>query len=276
MTLDSGTRVLVRVDAGTVLGSSGETALIALWDTGRVDAIVLGRSATGDADPSAVAAFLGARHPRLDLVIEAGFDHDFPYNLARRVASLQALGGRAPALLLHPAGAGGDRDGVDALHRLWQSWPRTSILGDRETRTFVDVEQLRRVDQAGRHRVAGPLQTPVDQDDLPVVLQHFDPAAPDESADADVLVTDAAGAARAEAADRRPVFIETAASAVRLVVESGADGVIVDDEPDAVRRALDPLPRRGGGGLRGRWGLGRPRVTLDDGVRPFAPSRGHA
>ncbi|MFT4306443.1 MAG: hypothetical protein QM604_06095, partial [Microbacterium sp.] len=243
----AGARVLVRVDAATALSASGAAALRALGDAGGVDAIVLG-SATGDADPSTVAAFLGSRHPRLGFVIEAGFAHDFPYNLARRVASLQALAGRAPGLLLRPGGAG-DRDGVDALHLLWQSWPRTSIVGDHETRTFVDVRQLRRVDQSGRHRVAGPLQTPVDQDDLPVVLQRFDPAAPDESADADVLVTDAAGTARARAAaDGRPVFVDAGAADARRAVEEGAAGVIVDDEPDAVRLALGRAAQAGDGG----------------------------
>ncbi len=270
--------VLVRVDAAAALDPTRAPVVQALWDTGRVDALVLGRRDAADTDPSTVAADLGARHPQLDLVIEADLAHDFPYNLARRVASLQALHGRAPGVLL----TRGDRDGVAALHRLWQSWPRASILGDRASRTFVDIAQLRRVDQGGRHPVAGPLQTPVDQGDLPLVLQPFDPERAEESAYADVLVV--GPGTLGIVPDGRPVLLQTDAAGLRAAACGQLDGhvagILADDDLDALLGALTelaPAAHRSAGprGLRRRFGGGAPRVRLQ-GTRPFQPAVGKA
>jgi hypothetical protein len=258
----------VRVDAADLLSAAGRDGVARLRATGRVDAIVLGRPTEGAADPSTVAAFVDALQPGTDFVVEADVARDFPYNLARRIASLQALDGRAPGVLLPTA----DADAVAALHLLWQSWPRTSVLGDRLSRRFVDVEGLQRVDVAGRHPVAGPLQIPVDQADLPVVLQRFDATRPEESTLADVLVSDADDAGSAEsAAHGRPVFVTTDAAALPAILDSGPDGVLVIGDLTTIAAALHEAAPAPHGTLRARWGLPGPRRILH-GTPAFRPA----
>ncbi|MDQ1130550.1 hypothetical protein [Microbacterium sp. SORGH_AS_0888] len=245
------TALLIRVPAADVLTDGGRERLRALAGSGRVDAVVLAHA--DDTDPSTASAYLGARHPDLDVVIEASFGHDFVYNLARRVASLHALSDRACGVLL-PAG---DTDAVVSLHLLWQSWPRDSILGDRETGRFVDASRIRRVDRGGAHAVAGPLQIPVDQNDPPVVLQRFDPARPDGARAADAVVVPPGVPAPKGAV----TILESDAAGLPAALAVRPAGVLVDVPPDL--DVLAAVPARSAGGLRRRLGLGAPPVSLD-------------
>jgi hypothetical protein len=95
-------------------------------------------------------------------------DTDLPYNLARQVLSADQLSGGRGGVLLTGRNAGTDpQTYAETLVRLWHSWPRESVVADRDTGILVEADQIRRVDHAG---VAGPLSVPSSSQGSPVLL----------------------------------------------------------------------------------------------------------
>lgn len=142
-------------------------------------------------DPTIAATVLSQREPSLQIVVAASAHRDHPYNLARRVASVDHVsGGRAGVLLgvrdqLAPgdsawggagltAGAPLDAataaDAAAALAALWQSWPVDSIVADVERGVFVQAEQIRHVDHRGAFDIDGPLNVPTTPQGAPVLF----------------------------------------------------------------------------------------------------------
>jgi alkanesulfonate monooxygenase SsuD/methylene tetrahydromethanopterin reductase-like flavin-dependent oxidoreductase (luciferase family) len=143
-------------------------------------------------DPSVMASYLGSRFPSANFVVEAATTHNAPYNLARRVLSLdRATGGRAGLAL-----RSGDGDEVSAattpnpgafdqaerwaeyaeiLTRLWESFPAAALVGDQEEGIFVEDSLIASIDHEGQfYRVAGPLDGPSSQQGRPVLLADAD------------------------------------------------------------------------------------------------------
>ncbi len=161
----------------------------------RVDAVIVG--APGDladplrpgADATVLVSALARLFPSARFLATASFARDFPYNLARRIGSLSALAGPriGVALVATDTALPTTRDavpeelradGAEALEELWQSWPRTSIVGDRARKLFVDTREIRLVAHDDLWQVRGPLQVPVDATALPpIVLWDDDTAA---------------------------------------------------------------------------------------------------
>lgn len=139
-------------------------------------------------DPSVVAAHLAGKYADIGWVIDAPTTHNAPYNLARRVLSLdRATGGRAGIVLL--AGVGdevsdaavpdpGATDPADRwieyahiLTQLWESFPSAALLGDQENALVADDGLIRPIDFDGRfYRVAGPLDGPSSVQGRPIVI----------------------------------------------------------------------------------------------------------
>lgn len=248
-----------------------------------VDALVIQQDSgagadVAGADPSVLAAAITARVPEARLVIEASFARDFPYNLARRVASVAALSGLGSGVLLRAAESVLPRDeaaspgeladdGAVALRKLWQSWPLDSVIADRARRRFVDASGIRRAAHAGAFSVAGPLQIPVDQDEQPVVLRRFRADDVPSAASADALVT-AADAVEAAAATGLPVLIETDGPGLAAALRTGGDeviGVYVNDERVVGGELGAELASFGtvtSGSLRSRLGLSAPAECI--------------
>jgi alkanesulfonate monooxygenase SsuD/methylene tetrahydromethanopterin reductase-like flavin-dependent oxidoreductase (luciferase family) len=143
-------------------------------------------------DPSIVASYLAGRFAWASFVIEAATTYNAPYNLARRVLSLdRATAGRA-GVALKPGG--GDevsaatapiRTAADAagrwseyagiLVRLWESFPADALLGDQDAGIFADDERIVAVGHEGRfYRVAGPLDGPSSPQSRPVIVADAD------------------------------------------------------------------------------------------------------
>lgn len=60
---------------------------------------------------------------------------------------------------------------IEAVEALWESWPRSSIVADRQGR-YANPEEIRSVDHAGPHfSVAGPLNVPEPPQGHPVLFQ---------------------------------------------------------------------------------------------------------
>lgn len=180
-----------------------------------VDGVTHGRTL----DPTVVGSYLAGLHGGVGYVAEIPTTHNAPYNLARRVLSLdRATGGRAGVALL--AGGGDEVSEATApdpgtadparrwteyahvLTRLWESFPRAALIGDQQAGIVVDDARIEPIDHEGAfYRVAGPLDGPSSVQGRPAVvadLGALDVAAVAESAD--VVVVDRERVAGADAA----------------------------------------------------------------------------
>lgn len=142
-------------------------------------------------DPSVAALALGLAEPGIGVIIETVAGDDEPYNLARRILSIDHLtSGRAGVLLTvdrdDTAGRAAAVDEARLLRELWNSWPLDAIVGDPEAGVFADTDRIRRVDHRGAFDVTGPLGTPSSPQGEPVLLWGGDDA-PD---DADLALTE--------------------------------------------------------------------------------------
>ncbi len=106
-----------------------------------------------------------------------------PYNLARRIASLEQLsGGRTAWVLDDGATEDGfvesesERDRIRVVQQLLRSWPLESIAADASAEHFSQVERIRRINAEGAFPTAGPLNVPSSPQQLPVTVssRRFD------------------------------------------------------------------------------------------------------
>ncbi|MFC6012179.1 LLM class flavin-dependent oxidoreductase [Nocardia lasii] len=177
-----------------------------LLDAAGIGYVVLGADrATGTAESlsPALAGTLFARHSHgLGIVAAASPQRDHPYNIARRLGSLDHLThGRAGWLALRedrattlgqghgswtdrPVDAAGVADAVTAVRALWRTWPI-------ETLTRADDSVVRYADHTGEYPTTGPLNVPTTPQGEPVVWWRYergdDPA---RVAVADVVLVD--------------------------------------------------------------------------------------
>ncbi|TQC45092.1 LLM class flavin-dependent oxidoreductase [Rhodococcus sp. WS4] len=186
-------------------------------DESGIDFLVLGGDRPDEKEPdrttldATVAATVLARQTTsVGLVVAAAAVRDHPFNLARRLGSLDHgsrgrvgwLVGRAD----HTTGPWTNADPVDAavdavsvVRKLWESWPGDSIVDDAERGVFAESERIVYIDHAGTYSVSGPLNVP-------------------------------------EPSQRKPpVFWRPANEAELVAARRTADAVILADE-DAVRR----------------------------------------
>ncbi|WP_432843373.1 hypothetical protein [Dactylosporangium sp. CA-092794] len=170
-------------------------------------------------DPTVVAGYLGGAVPGLGLVAEIPTTHHAPYNTARRVLSLDRAGGGRTGIALR-AGGGDEVSDVTAadpqatgparrwqeyarvLTGLWESFPRSALLGDQAAGIVADDALIAPIGHEGAcYRVAGPLDGPSSVQGRPVLvadLGALDAAAVAESADVVVAGRDRAEGAHAE------------------------------------------------------------------------------
>jgi alkanesulfonate monooxygenase SsuD/methylene tetrahydromethanopterin reductase-like flavin-dependent oxidoreductase (luciferase family) len=158
-------------DAGAIAAVAEEVAVTAIR---LVDGVTAGHTL----DPTVVSAYLAGIHDGLGYVADVATTHNAPYNVARRVLSLdRATGGRVGVAL-----RAGDGDEVSeatvpdptatdpaqrwveyarVLTRLWESFPREALIGDQETGVVVEDALIEPISHDGAfYRVAGPLDGP--------------------------------------------------------------------------------------------------------------------
>lgn len=241
-----------------------------------------GEPASGAASLDAsLVATVAARHTAdLGLVVAAAAHRDHPYNLARRLLSVDhAAHGRVGWFALdadHRIGLNAAEDAwtgaaldpahtteaINAVRILWRTWPYASLVGDRAAGVFADITQIRRADTDGTYRITGPLNVPGSvQGDLPV-WRHPGPAA----RTADLLVVEDGDPVPPAAVVRLRSVDDAALD--RVARTPGAVGVLLRVPPAALPAVLDelvPSARRRGaiaapgtGTLRRRLGLPAP------------------
>lgn len=141
-------------------------------------------------DPTTAALTLGRALPEHGFLVAVAPTREHPYNVARRVLSLDhVLDGRvgivvgardhgAPAPGAPSAGAPHDpAEFARVLRGLWRTWPLDSIVGDRTSGVFAHTDRIRPLDHDGGpdgYRVRGPLTTPSSRQGEPVLAVWHD------------------------------------------------------------------------------------------------------
>jgi alkanesulfonate monooxygenase SsuD/methylene tetrahydromethanopterin reductase-like flavin-dependent oxidoreductase (luciferase family) len=175
-------RTVLQVAAGAAV-PLGEVATVAAVAE-EVGVAALRLVDEGALDPTVVAAHLAGLRPGIGLLPEVPTTHHAPYNVARRILSLdRETGGRAGVVLLAgdgdevsgPSPAGGPvqrwSEYAALLAALWESFPREALIGDQEAGVVVDDSRLRPIGHEGRfYRVAGPLDGPSSVQGRPLLV----------------------------------------------------------------------------------------------------------
>lgn len=262
------------------------------------------RASAGPAlDPTVAASYLAARHGGVGWVPAVPTTGNAPYNAARRLLSLdRATGGRSGVALRPGHGDEvseqvvpdpGATDPVRrwteyarVLTRLWESFPRTALIGDQRAGVVVDDTLIHPIRHRGEfYRVAGPLDGPSSVQGRPVLVADLGPLDVTAVApSADVVVVDLKRAAGVDAAlsqalrlagrDRDAVALlgrvtvgrTDAAAGLAARLRAWADEYLLDgfelvpeggaDDVLAVIRALPPGPPAPT--LRAAFGLREP------------------
>ncbi|MED5609650.1 MULTISPECIES: LLM class flavin-dependent oxidoreductase [Pseudomonas] len=170
-------------------------------ERGTLDAIFLadgpalagdvGRQPAGRLEPTVLLTAVAAATQRIGVIATASSSYNEPFNLARRIASLDHIsGGRAAWNVVTNAGdaaaqnfglAGAplhvDRyaraeEFVDVTLKLWDSWEDGAIIGDAASGRFADPARVHAIDHVGKHfSVKGPLNVPRSPQGRPVLVQ---------------------------------------------------------------------------------------------------------
>ncbi|GAB1811195.1 LLM class oxidoreductase [Mycobacterium sp. MUNTM1] len=250
-------------DQSPVRGVAGlahrlESAGVHYWVIGADRAEPVGASSL---DASLVATVAARHSTRLGLVVAASVHRDHPYNLARRLLSVEhAAPGRVGWFALDAdrriglnavadtwtgaaLGPAHTAVAIEAVRTLWRTWPYASLVGDRATGVFADTAQIRRADVQGTYRITGPLNVPGSPHGDPPVWQQA--GAP--TANPDVVVVED-GDPVPDGAVIRVRSVDHAALD-RVAATPGVRGVLLRVTPDALPAVLDdvvaPAQRRG-------------------------------
>lgn len=144
----------------------------------------------GAMDPTVVLSALAACTSHLGLVATASTTFNEPYNIARRIASLDHIsGGRAAwnivttfvpdvannfgtTLPAHDDRYVRAEEFVDIVIKLWESWGPDALIGDKRGGKFADGSRVTAVDHHGAHyKVKGASTLPRTPQGRPVLFQ---------------------------------------------------------------------------------------------------------
>jgi FMN-dependent oxidoreductase (nitrilotriacetate monooxygenase family) len=143
-------------------------------------------------EPTVALGAITAVTSHVGLVATLSTSFNEPYNLARRISSIDHLsGGRAAWNVVASAHSGaarnfGEEQGiashavrysratefVDVVRKLWDSWEDDALVLDQAAGTFVDPAGIHPIDHRGEwFSVAGPFQNPRSPQGQPVLVQ---------------------------------------------------------------------------------------------------------
>ncbi|MGI5219741.1 hypothetical protein [Nocardia sp. CA-290969] len=315
----SGTPILaLAVTTAEAAAILADSTLRTAWERQRAAFAVIGIDrltgpvpAATDLDPSILATAL-ATYGGPPVLFAAAAHIDLPYNLARRALSLDHLTRGRSGILLGSrdtrgrtgdawsgAGLGSSAelgpqttaDTASALIGLWQSWPRRSIIGDKDSGILVRSNLIRRVDHRGVTRTAGPLSIPASAQGTPVLARYITGPESEASGPGDLTVLggrpdrDSVTAALeagttvlvGEAADIDTATGLLTAGAHGILFRTGTGGSPAETATDLLRTAAAFVADRGGPGaldthatLRTVLGLAPPADLLTGAPPAFA------
>jgi FMN-dependent oxidoreductase (nitrilotriacetate monooxygenase family) len=145
----------------------------------------------GQLEPFTLLTALSQHTSRIGLIATVSSTYNEPYNLARRLASVDHVsGGRAGWNIVTSAGTDEaanfgltDRPNHAARYEradeflavakaLWDSWESEAVVAEKESGRYADPSRLHGVDHAGRHfQVAGPLNVERPPQGYPLLVQ---------------------------------------------------------------------------------------------------------
>jgi FMN-dependent oxidoreductase (nitrilotriacetate monooxygenase family) len=145
----------------------------------------------GQLEPLTLLTALSQATSRIGLIATVSSTYNEPYNLARRLASVDHVsGGRAGWNIVTSAGtAEAANFGLDTrpghaeryaradeflrvAKALWDSWEAEAVLADKDAGRYADPARLHRLDHRGRHfTVAGPLNVERPPQGYPLLVQ---------------------------------------------------------------------------------------------------------
>jgi FMN-dependent oxidoreductase (nitrilotriacetate monooxygenase family) len=145
----------------------------------------------GQLEPLTLLTALSQHTSRIGLIATVSSTYNEPYNLARRLASVDHVsGGRAGWNIVTSAGADEAanfgletrpdhatryaRAGefLDVAKALWDSWGHDAVVADKATGRYADPSRIRAIDYAGRHfKVTGPLNVERPPQGHPLLVQ---------------------------------------------------------------------------------------------------------
>jgi FMN-dependent oxidoreductase (nitrilotriacetate monooxygenase family) len=145
----------------------------------------------GAMDPTIVLAAVASVTKHVGLVATASTTYNEPYNLARRIATLDHLSrGRASWNIVttfipdvaanfgtaelpnHDDRYERAEEFVDVVTRLWDSWEDDALIGDKTTGRFADAIHVHAINHRGPHyTVRGPITLPRSPQGRPVLYQ---------------------------------------------------------------------------------------------------------
>lgn len=145
----------------------------------------------GQLEPFTLLTALSQHTSRIGLIATVSSTYNEPYNLARRLASVDHVSaGRAGWNIVTSAGADeaanfglDDRPSHAARYEradefltvakaLWDSWETEAVLAEKKSGRFADPARLHSIDHAGTHfKVAGPLNVERPPQGYPVLVQ---------------------------------------------------------------------------------------------------------
>ena len=145
----------------------------------------------GQLEPLTLLTALSQATTHVGLIATVSTTYNSPYNLARRLASVDHVsGGRAGWNIVTSAGADEaanfgleDRPGhatryaraeefLQVAKALWDSWEAEAVLADKARGRYADPDRIHRLDHRGEHfKVAGPLNVPRPPQGYPVLVQ---------------------------------------------------------------------------------------------------------
>jgi FMN-dependent oxidoreductase (nitrilotriacetate monooxygenase family) len=146
---------------------------------------------TSSLEPTIVLTAIARVTERIGLIGTLSSSFNDPFNVARRLATLDQLsGGRAGWNVVTTADAASARnfgldqavehglryevaaEFVEVVRALWRSWEPDALVADRERGVFADTSKIHAIDHGGAHfAVAGPLNVPRSPQGEPVIVQ---------------------------------------------------------------------------------------------------------
>ena len=149
------------------------------------------RQPAGRLEPMVLLTAVALATKHIGVIATASTTYNSPYNLARRIASMDFISnGRAAWNAVTNAGDAAaqnfglgeaplhadryDRaaEFVEVVHKLWDSWEDDAIIGDHVNGRFAHKDKVHAIDHVGKYfNVKGPLNVPRTPQGRPVVVQ---------------------------------------------------------------------------------------------------------
>jgi FMN-dependent oxidoreductase (nitrilotriacetate monooxygenase family) len=240
---------------------------------------------TSSLEPTIVLTAIARVTERIGLIGTLSSSFNDPFNVARRLATLDQLsGGRAGWDVVTTADEASARnfgldqpaehglryeiaaEFVEVVRALWRSWEPGALIADRDRGVFADTSKIHAIDHRGAHfTVAGPLNVPRSPQGEPVIVQAD---APEDGRALAARIGEVIFTAADTKAAAQEYYLDVKSRAVafgrrpdEILILPGLSTVV--GSTDAEVRQRRELLRRLGGGMGHRIVAGRPEQIAD-------------